>query len=183
MRLLAGPTIRHSACLAVKGDPFLWRTNRMKVSTRHLASAAIMALSTLGATALRADDDGADGYRNAYLVTPLVSDLPGAKVMDPNLKNAWGVTFSPAASPFWIADNASGLSTLYDGDGTIVPLVVTIPCPPPLTVGQGSNCPPSPPPTNAAPTGMVWNPTTNPKTAFLVPGTNLPASFIWATED
>jgi uncharacterized protein (TIGR03118 family) len=144
----------------------------MKVSTRHLASAAIMALSTLGATALRADDDGADGYRNAYLVTPLVSDLPGAKVMDPNLKNAWGVTFSPAASPFWIADNATGLSTLYDGDGTIVPVVVTIPCP--TTAGQGSSCPQT-----AAPTGTVWNPTA----AFLVPGTTTASHFIFATED
>src|SRR5207302_10354068 len=44
--------------------------------------------------------------------------------------------------------------------------------------------PASPPnPTPAAPTGMVWNATTNPATAFLVPGTTLPASFIWATED
>jgi uncharacterized protein (TIGR03118 family) len=36
-----------------------------------------------------------------------------------------------------------------------------------------------PNPTPAAPTGMVWNPSA----AFLVPGTNLQASFIWATED
>jgi uncharacterized protein (TIGR03118 family) len=44
--------------------------------------------------------------------------------------------------------------------------------------------PQNPPnPTPAAPTGMVWNPTTNPMTAFLVPGTSSPASFIWATED
>src|ERR1700726_846566 len=139
--------------------------------TRHIASAAIIALSTFGA-AVRAD-----AQQNAYVVTPLVSDLAGkAAVQDPNLKNAWGVAFSPAASPFWIADNATGLSTLYDGDGTIVNLVVTIPCPP--KAGQGSSCPKTP-----APTGMVWNPTTNPATAFLVPGTTLPASFIWATED
>jgi uncharacterized protein (TIGR03118 family) len=144
--------------------------------TRHLAPAAIIALATLGVTAVRADDGDSHGQQNAYVVTPLVSDLPGAKVTDPNLKNAWGVAFTPAASPFWIADNANGLATLYDGDGTIVPLVVTIPCPP--TPGQGSSCP-----GNAAPTGMVWNPTTNVATAFLVPGTNLPATFIWATED
>src|ERR1700726_1729951 len=139
--------------------------------TRHIASAAIIALSTFGA-AVRAD-----AQQNAYVVTPLVSDLAGkAAVQDPNLKNAWGVAFSPAASPFWIADNATGLSTLYDGDGTIVNLVVTIPCPP--TAGQGSNCPQT-----AAPNGMVWNPTTNVSTAFLVPGTKLPASFIFVTED
>jgi uncharacterized protein (TIGR03118 family) len=43
------------------------------------------------------------------------------------------------------------------------------------------NHPPNPAP--AAPTGLVWNPTTNVTTGFLVPGTNLPASFIWDTED
>jgi uncharacterized protein (TIGR03118 family) len=141
--------------------------------TRHLAPAAIIALSTLGATAVRADDDGFDRHRNAYMVTPLVSDLPGANVKDPNLKNAWGVTFSPAASPFWISDNATGLATLYDGDGTIVKVVVTIPCP--TTAGQGSSCP-----TTAAPTGTVWNPTT---AGFLVPGTTTASHFIFATED
>src|SRR5580693_7906218 len=119
----------------------------------------------------------ADNRPNAYVVTNLVSDLPNtAAVQDPNLKNAWGVAFTPAASPFWIADNATGLATLYDGDGTIVPLVVTIPCPP--TAGQGSSCPQT-----AAPNGMVWNPTTTVSTAFLVPGTKLPAAFIFATED
>jgi uncharacterized protein (TIGR03118 family) len=144
----------------------------MQDITRLLVPAAIIALAVSGMTAVRAD-----AQQNAYVVTPLVSNLANkAPVQDTNLQNAWGVAFTPAASPFWISDNNSGLSTLYDGDGTIVPLVVTIPCPP--TAGQGSSCPAS-----AAPTGMVWNPTTNPKTAFLVPGTTLPASFIWATED
>jgi uncharacterized protein (TIGR03118 family) len=141
-------------------------------TTRHIAPAAIMALCVAGVTA-----EPADAQQNAYVVNRLVSNLPGkAPVQDPNLQNAWGVAFTPAASPFWIADNNTGLSTLYDGDGTIVPLVVTIPCPP--TPGQGSSCPAS-----AAPTGMVWNPATSTTTGFLVPGTNLAASFIWATED
>jgi uncharacterized protein (TIGR03118 family) len=144
----------------------------MNMLARHLAPAAVIALVISGVTAVHAD-----AQQNAYVVTPLVSDLPGqAPVTDPNLKNAWGVAFTPAASPFWIADNNTGLSTLYDGNGTIVNLVVTIPCPP--TPGQGSSCPAS-----ASPTGMVWNPTTSPTTGFLVPGTSLPASFIWATED
>ena len=137
----------------------------MNVLTRHLALATIIAIAVSGVTAVRAD-----AQQNAYVVTNLVSDLAGkAAVQDPNLKNAWGVAFTPAASPFWIADNATGLATLYDGDGTIVPLVVTIPCPP--TAGQGSNCPQT-----AAPNGMVWNPTTTVSTAFLVPGTKLPAN-------
>jgi hypothetical protein len=119
----------------------------------------------------------ADAQQNAYVVNPLVSDQAGkAPIVHPNLKNAWGVAFTPAASPFWIADNATGLSTLCDGAGNIQSLVVTIPCPP--NPGQGSSCPQT-----AAPTGMVWNPTTMPATAFLVPGRKLPASFIWDTED
>ena len=144
----------------------------MKLVDRSLTLAAVMAIAVSTVTAVRADDQ-----RNAYVVTNLVSDLPNtATVQDPNLKNAWGVAFSPAASPFWIADNANGLSTLYDGDGTTVPLVVTVPCP--STAGQGSSCPQS-----SSPNGLVWNPTTTVSTAFLVPGTQLPASFIFGTED
>jgi uncharacterized protein (TIGR03118 family) len=144
----------------------------MKHLSRSLAPIAIIAIAASSVTAVHADN-----RRNAYVVTNLVSDLPNtATVQDPNLKNAWGVAFSPAASPFWIADNATGLSTLYDGDGTTVSLVVTIPCSP--AAGQGSSCPQT-----AAPDGMVWNPTTNVNTAFLVPGTKLPAAFIFDTED
>jgi uncharacterized protein (TIGR03118 family) len=144
----------------------------IKQFTRRFGLFVVIAVSIIAAAAVRAD-----AQQNAYQVTPLVSNQAGkAAVQDPNLQNAWGVAFTPAASPFWIADNNTGLSTLYDGDGTIVPLVVKIPCPP--KAGQGSSCP-----TTASPTGMVWNPTTNPATAFLVPGTTLPASFIWATED
>jgi uncharacterized protein (TIGR03118 family) len=145
---------------------------------RHLApAAAIIALAVSGATAVRADGDGLDGHRDAYVVTNLVSNLPNtAAVQDPNLQNPWGVAFTPAASPFWIADNANGLSTLYDGAGAIQALVVTIPCPP--TAGQGSSCPGT-----SSPNGLVWNPTTNVATAFLVPLTGKAASFIFSTED
>jgi uncharacterized protein (TIGR03118 family) len=140
--------------------------------SQKLVLAAIISLAVSGVNAVRADD-----RQNAYDVNNLVSDLPGrAAVQDSNLKNAWGVAFTPGASAFWITDNATGRSTLYDGNGTTVPLVVTIPCPP--TAGQGSSCPQT-----AAPNGMVWNPTTAVSTAFLVPGTKLPAAFIFATED
>jgi uncharacterized protein (TIGR03118 family) len=143
----------------------------MKLVDRSLALAAVTAIAVSTVTAVRADQP------NAYVVTKLVSDLPNmAAVQDPKLKNPWGVAFSPAASPFWIADNANGLSTLYDGDGTIVPLVVTVPCPP--AAGQGSSCPQF-----SSPNGLVWNPTTTVSTAFLVPGTQLPASFIFSSED
>jgi uncharacterized protein (TIGR03118 family) len=144
----------------------------MNVLTRHLAPATIIAIAVSGVTTVRAD-----AQQNAYVVTPLVSDQTGkAPIVDPNLKNAWGVAFTPAASPFWIADNANGLATLYDGDGTIVPLVVTIPCPP--KAGQGSSCPQF-----SSPNGLVWNPTTSTTTGFLVPLTGKVASFIFGSED
>jgi uncharacterized protein (TIGR03118 family) len=160
-----------------------------KLVSRHLARAAAMTICVIAAVPLRAEDEDRTHQTNRYLVTNLVSDIPGvAPNTDPVLQNSWGVAFTPGASPFWIADNATGCSTLYNGDGTILALQVKIPLPGgsiPSTACQHVNPPPASPPnpTPAAPTGMVWNPTTNPSTAFLVPGTKLPASFIWATED
>lgn len=102
-----------------------------------------------------------------YNQTNLVSDVPGwAATVDPNLVNAWGIAFS-ATSPVWIADNGTGLSTLYTGAGSIVPLVVTIPVP----SGEGP----------AAPTGLVFNGTGG----FVVKAHDLSgsAAFIFDTED
>jgi len=102
----------------------------------------------------------------------LVSDIPGVALRsDPNLVNAWGIAFS-ATSPVWIADNGTGNSTLYQGDGTpaptpVAPLVVKIPSP---TAGAA-----------AAPTGLVFNGTTG----FVVSAgmKSGPSLFIFATED
>ena len=38
---------------------------------------------------------------------------------DPNLKNGWGIAFA-TGGPFWISDNVTGLSTVYDSTGAIV---------------------------------------------------------------
>jgi hypothetical protein len=56
------------------------------------------------------------------LITDLAADFPnlidgngilhGAAIVDPNLVNPWGIAESPA-SPFWVADNNQGVSTLY----------------------------------------------------------------------
>ena len=70
----------------------------------------------------------------AIIVTNLVTDDPSvnsAQVTDFHLVNPWGVTYSPT-SPFWVANNGTGTSTLYRVDPAtdavmIVPLVVTIP--------------------------------------------------------
>src|SRR5229473_3224379 len=109
-----------------------------------------------------------------YKQTNLVSDITGmAPTIDPNVKNPWGLTRS-SGSPWWVGNNNSGTSTLYDGKGNPFPpkenggpLVVTVP-PPGFAPG-----------TQSAPTGVVFN---GSPTDFLVaPGA--PAIFIFATED
>jgi uncharacterized protein (TIGR03118 family) len=102
-------------------------------------------LLTLLLGTLAAGPANADGFVVGYSTHYLVSDgsVP-ADHTDANLVNAWGIAFNPFG-PVWIADNGTGLSTLYDGAGNIVPLVVTIPLP------QGSED------ANAAPTGIVYN--------------------------
>jgi uncharacterized protein (TIGR03118 family) len=110
-----------------------------------------------------------------YKPTNLVSDIMGmAPVFDPNLKNPWGLTRSPGGSPFWVANNNSGTSTLYDGSGNPFPppskggpLVVTVP-PPGFALG-----------TQSAPTGVVFN--GSPTDFLIAPGVS--AHFIFATED
>lgn len=64
---------------------------------------------------------------SAYSVTPLVSDMAGVAVhQDPNLVNPWGIVAGPP-TPFWTANNGgNGTSTLYDGAGALIPLVVTL---------------------------------------------------------
>lgn len=101
-----------------------------------------------------------------YEQTNLVSDIPGlAKTTDPNLVNAWGLDFS-GGSPAWVADNGTGLSTLYTGGGNIVPLVVKIPS------GSGAQ---------SAPTGLVFDGTGK----FAVKSHDLSGSaiFIFDSED
>ena len=155
----------------------------MSAIFRCFTAGAIIAASALGVTVANADDGDFGGHRNAYTVTPFVSDIAGdAAVLDPVLQNAWGVAFSPAGSPFWVNDNATGCSTLYGGDGSIVPLQVAIPLPGNIIPSNSCHTidPKNPPKVApAGPSGIVWNPST----AFLVPGTKLPAAFIFATED
>ncbi|MBC9033173.1 TIGR03118 family protein [Sphingomonas sp. JC676] len=49
-----------------------------------------------------------------------------AAFVDPNLINPWGMSFV-GTSPFWVSDQGTNVSTLYRGDGSIVPLVVSTP--------------------------------------------------------
>jgi uncharacterized protein (TIGR03118 family) len=166
----------------------------MKHVSRSLAPAAVIAAAIIAAAAARADDGEDRGNSpNRYVVTNLTSDIPGVTPnTDPVLQNAWGVAFTPAASPFWVADNATGCSTLYDGQGVPqtppTPLLVRIPLPGgsvPTTACKHADPKNPPSPTPAAPTGLVWNPTTSTTTGFLVPNQDPPkvATFIFDTED
>jgi uncharacterized protein (TIGR03118 family) len=77
---------------------------------------------------------------------PIAADAAGPFV-DPNLINPWGLAFNPTG-PIWVADNGTGVSTVYASNGMPQPLIVSIP-----TADGGT--PPS------APTGLVFNPTTS----------------------
>ena len=108
--------------------------------------------------------------QNSYTVRNLVSDIPGAaEQTDPNLKNPWGLSASPT-SPFWISNNHTGTTTLYNTDGipfpTAKPLVVKIP--PPPSAG---------PDAVSSPTGQAFNDTGG---FEIEPGK--PAQFLFCTE-
>jgi len=150
----------------------------LPIRSLKLAAAVAFAVCSIG---VRADDD--HHAHGGYVITPLVSNLAGqAAKQDPVLQNAWGIAFLPSGSPFWVNDNATGCSTLYKGDGSAIPLQVSIPLPGGI-IAPGSchpvdpNNPPNPTP--AAPTGIV----ANTSASFVVPGTKITALFIFATED
>src|SRR2546426_2591563 len=96
----------------------------------------------------------------------LVSDgaVPADRI-DPNMVNAWGLVSSPT-SPWWISDNGTGRSTLYNVSTGAIPLIVTVPG----AMGK-----------QGTPTGVVFNG----GSGFVVnngAGTS-PARFIFASED
>jgi uncharacterized protein (TIGR03118 family) len=93
-----------------------------------------------------------------YSVQALVSDQPGvATHTDPNLVNGWGISEGPT-TPWWVSNQGTDTSTLYDGVGTPQALVVSV---------------------AGGPTGTVFNG----GTGFLVSNgtTDVAARFIFAT--
>lgn len=112
----------------------------------------------------------AQQYHRTDLTVDLSSVSASAPNVDSHLVNAWGLSRG-SGSPWWISDNGTGFSTLYNGagvpfvpPGATQPLVVTIPTP------DGSGM--------SAPTGTVFNPTPG----FLA-GPNAKAIFLFVTED
>jgi uncharacterized protein (TIGR03118 family) len=81
-------------------------------------------------------DDSAITGTNSYVQTNLVSDVPALALhTDSHLSNPWGVSHG-LVTPWWVSDANTGVSTLYLGKGTALPIVVTIP--PANGTGMGS---------------------------------------------
>jgi uncharacterized protein (TIGR03118 family) len=101
-----------------------WKIYRSEKMSRLLSRVALgLTLCLLGSAG------SVYAQVNSYAQTNLVSDTAGmAKITDPKLSNPWGISLFPGGT-FWIADNNSGVSTLYDAQGNIQQLVVTIPPP------------------------------------------------------
>jgi uncharacterized protein (TIGR03118 family) len=119
-----------------------------------IALAAVLITAAPASSARRAA--GANGF----VLRGLASDgyLAGT-TLDSSLVNAWGLA-AGATGPWWIANEATDTSTLYDGTGRKRPLVVTV---------------------AGGPTGIVSNGTTG----FVVTDgpASAPARFIFACED
>jgi uncharacterized protein (TIGR03118 family) len=134
------------------------------MAKRLIPIIAALGLLALVAAPVAAHDNGhGDRHRhhgpNDYVVTTLVADNGVAPVRaDANLVNGWGLAALPT-SPWWVADNGTDTSTLYDGTGAPRPLVVTV---------------------DGGPTGLIANSTTD----FSVTGGGVSgvARFIFATE-
>lgn len=114
---------------------------------------------------------------NSYTAKLLVSDIPGVGVStDKSLVNPWGLSklVSPSFSEeqWWASDNGTGVSTLYNANGTKVNgFVVTIPPAsgtgtgsPTGTVGYNQNFAFS----TADGTISLWKSTTGPRVASFV---------------
>ena len=127
-----------------------------------LASVGLLMLAVVPAS-------GADiNSQNAFVVTNLQSDVPGrAANTDADLVNGWGIAALPT-SPWWVADNGTHHSTLYNGNtGAKVPLTVDI-------AGAGGE--------PGDPTGIVANTSTE----FVITGSSgatTAARFIFDGED
>jgi uncharacterized protein (TIGR03118 family) len=145
----------------------------MKRLSRSAVSARLWILPTVlfvsAAFSAPAMSDKKHGYISHNLVSNDNGTIP-ADHQDTTLQNAWGITFF-LGGPIWVNDNASGISTLYQGDGTGFggadpALAVTIP--PPM-----GGMPPS------APTGIV----ANTSFGFALKANSTPALFVFDTED
>src|SRR5262245_23233600 len=116
---------------------FQINTSTLLKTTNHYRKIALLwsAVAMFTAASSRAD---------TYWWTSFESDIAGvAQHTDSNLVNPWGMA-AGSTGTIWVSDNGTGVSTLYNQDGTAVPLVVRIP--PSASNTEGAN-----------PTGTVFN--------------------------
>src|SRR5216683_2349509 len=98
---------------------------------------------------------GAAAFGQHYKQTNLISNTSGnAEGTDSDLVNPWGLSRT-SGSVWWVADNLTGVATLYNGPGAKQSLVVTIPPADPTNKSTP----------NGSPTGTVSNGST---TDFLI---------------
>jgi uncharacterized protein (TIGR03118 family) len=136
----------------------------MKGQTIYRARIVLGALVLLGAALTLGVSLAHSDVPGTYTVENLSSNVPGvATHTDPDLQNGWGIA-EPATGPWWVADNGSDKSTLYNADGTKRSLVVEI--------------------ADGAPTGIVFNGTSGFVVSTVVGGVTKsgPAAFIFAGE-
>src|SRR5262245_26807604 len=121
------------------------RLRTSAVGVLAIAMPAALAVAT-AAPAVSARTHG-HGPDNEFRQTNLVSDLTtvGAQIVDPNLKNPWGLAFGPA-TPLWVADNGTSIAGVYP----VSPIGPT---------AQPSRLDVTLPPADSSPTGQVFNPT------------------------
>jgi uncharacterized protein (TIGR03118 family) len=132
----------------------VFRLEATKTFTMAAALLCIIAVSSLAQ---------AQSYKGTFLVADQTGVAPNT---DTHLINPWGISFS-ATGDFWVANNNSGTSTLYDSNGVVQSLVVTIPS----ASGTGTG----------TPTGTVFNSTTG---FTITSGTKSgPALFLFNSED
>jgi len=141
-------------------------TDRSKRVVTILSAIATVCAIIYGAQKVLVTADAATGPSQFYAQHNLVSDgFVPADHINPDVVNAWGLVSGPT-TPWWIVDNGTGKSTLYNVATGTFPLTVTVP-------GAGG--------AQGNPTGIVFNG----GSGFVVNngvGTSA-ARFIFASED
>ena len=107
----------------------------MKMIQRFTASAALALIM------------GTACFAQHYTRINLVSNTAGvARLTDPQLINPWGMSLGPG-SGWWVSDQRTGFSTVYNGAGAKQSLIVAIP----QADLNNKNTP------TGAPTGTIFN--------------------------
>src|SRR5579862_2715712 len=133
--------------------------SRTVVAPFSLGVMAVLTLSACGggdgnsatsSTSNQSAPQTTSGFADTALVSDKVGVVATTTTIDANLSNPWGVAIAPGL-PFWIADNNSNLSTLYNGTGAIETDSIT------GSNDVGITIPASAAGVAANPTGQVYN--------------------------